>query len=212
LVDLLPLGRLHFHSLPLLPDLLLLLINHKVIVNSSQWLVIGEDLKHFLANSWEDLLAVPALAHRLVLVQWVFDVDELCIWDVLDKEPLDIDRARPFTLLFPKLVVPDIGSNSIEHFGYAAKMLGLVDAEHEVDVGVTGSDVFDDVGNLLAAILAVTITVIILLFELAQIKVGLIQNLVAILRGTPNIVFDRLVHIFFREGFDDEEAGVALVA
>ena len=212
---------LHFHPLALLPHLLLLLINHEIIVNSSQWLIIGEDLEHLLANSREDLLAVSSLTHRLVLIEWVFNVNELCIWDVLDKQPLYRNRTRPFAGLLPKLIMPYVSSDSIHHFGNAAEMLRLVDAEHEVHVGVTRRNILlNDISNLLTAALLLTIVVVVaaaaadvvLLFEFAQFKVGFIKDLVAILRRTPNIVFDRLVHIFLRKGFNYEEAGIALVS
>ena len=70
--------------LSFLPRLFLLFVDHEIVVNARQWLVVGEDLEHFLADFRVDFLAVPALAHGLVFVQRVLDVNELRIRNVFN--------------------------------------------------------------------------------------------------------------------------------
>lgn len=68
--------------------LLLLVVDHEVIVNSSQWFVICENLKHSFTNSWINLLAVATLTNWLVLIQRILNVYELCVRDVFHMKPL----------------------------------------------------------------------------------------------------------------------------
>ena len=78
------------------PEFLLFVVEFEIVKQLRTRLKVGKDLQHFFSNFWIDLLAVTSLASWLVLVVWVLDVDELGVWNILDKNPLDPDRTWPF--------------------------------------------------------------------------------------------------------------------
>lgn len=69
--------------------LLLLIVDHEVVVDASEWLVCSKDLEHSLSNTRVDLLAVSTLTNWFVLIERVFDMDELSVGYVLDMDPFD---------------------------------------------------------------------------------------------------------------------------
>lgn len=71
--------------------LLLLVIDGEIVKDSSHWLESCEDEKNSLTNLRINLLAITTLADWLVLIQWIFDMDKLCIWDIFDPKPLNIN-------------------------------------------------------------------------------------------------------------------------
>lgn len=85
----------------LLPELLLVIIIFEVIVEPGRRPEALENGHHPLACFWINFLAVSALASWLILVEWVLNVDELGVGDVLDVNPLYSEGSRPLSWLFP---------------------------------------------------------------------------------------------------------------
>lgn len=75
----------------LLPESLLVIVVFEVIVESRGRSEALEDRQHSLASFAVDLLAVPALTSWLVLVEWIFNMDELSVWNVLNVDPLNFE-------------------------------------------------------------------------------------------------------------------------
>ena len=78
-------------------ELFLLVIESEIIKELGGGFEGVEDVEHLLTDFREDFLAVTALTSWLVLIERVFEVDELEVWDVLYLKPLDLDRARPLS-------------------------------------------------------------------------------------------------------------------
>lgn len=110
----------------LLPEFLLVIIVFEVIVKSRGGSEALEDRQHSLASFGVDLLAVPALASWLVLVERVFNMDELSVWNVLNVDPLDFEGAWPFSWLLPQVCMVFFMVDSLDHLGNSTEMLGLV--------------------------------------------------------------------------------------
>jgi hypothetical protein len=104
------------------PELLLLVVELEVIVQPGRCAVVRKDEKHPLTYLPEELLAVTTLACRLVVVERVLDMDELRVWDILDVQPLELDRAWPLSCLLPELVVLLVVVDLGLHLGHAAEM------------------------------------------------------------------------------------------
>lgn len=97
-VSLLELGLL---SEPLLPKLLLIIVIFEVVVEPGRGSEALEDGHHPLACLRVNFLAVSPLASWLVLVEWVLNMDELGVRDVLDVNPFYSEGSRPLPWLFP---------------------------------------------------------------------------------------------------------------
>jgi len=110
----------------LLPEFLLVIVVFEVIIKSRGRSEALEDRQHSLASFGVDLLAVPALASWLVLVEWIFDMDELSVWNVLDVDPLNFERAWPFSWLLPQVRVVLFVVDSLDHLCDSTEMFGLV--------------------------------------------------------------------------------------
>lgn len=85
----------------LLPKLLLIIIIFEVIVEPGRRPEALENGHHPLARFWINFLAVSALTSWLILVEWILNVDELGVGDVLDVNPLYSEGSRPLSWLFP---------------------------------------------------------------------------------------------------------------
>lgn len=85
----------------------------------------------------------------------------------------------------------DFRVNSTQHFCDATEVLGLVDAEEEVDFRLWLQ------------------TLLLRKFEVLDVNISGVEDLVASLCGAPDVVLDGLVDVFLRVGLDDEEATVA---
>lgn len=123
LIHLLTMRSLDPLLMSFLPRLFLLLIYHEVVVDARQRLIVREDLEHLLADLRVDFLAVPALAHRLVLVQRVLDVNKLRIRNVFNVQPVDGNGAGPLALLLPECVVLLVRLDAIHHLGNSTEVL-----------------------------------------------------------------------------------------
>lgn len=75
----------------LLPEFLLVIVVFEVVVKSCGRSEALEDRQHSLTGFGVDLLAVPALTSWLVLVEWIFNMDELGVWNVLNVDPLNFE-------------------------------------------------------------------------------------------------------------------------
>lgn len=60
-----------------------------------------ENGHHPLTCFGVNLLAVSALASWLILVEWVLNMDELGVGDILDVNPFYSEGSRPLSWLFP---------------------------------------------------------------------------------------------------------------
>lgn len=108
------------------PEFLLVIIVFEVVVKSRGRSEALEDRQHSLAGFGVDLLAVPALTSWLVLVEWIFNMDELSVWNVLNVDPLNFERAWPFSWLLPQVLMVLFVVDSLDHLCNSTEMLGLV--------------------------------------------------------------------------------------
>ena len=109
------------------------------------------------------------MASGLVLIEWVFDVDELRVWNVLDEEPINLDRTRPLVVLLPEVLVRNAMFDFRDHFGNTTEMLRLVDTEEEEDMRIL---------QLLEGLGVHGLRVCILLFEILEVLKGIIEKFV----------------------------------
>lgn len=93
--------ELRLLSESLLPKLLLIIVILEIIVEPGRRSEALEDRHHPLACFGVNFLAVSPLASWLVLVEWVLNVDELGVGDVLDVNPLYSEGSWPLSRLFP---------------------------------------------------------------------------------------------------------------
>lgn len=89
--------------------------------------------EHALTDFGVDLLTISALASRSVLVQRIFNVDELSVGNVLYLNPVNIDRTRPLSILLPHIMVFEFVVNFAEHFGQTAEMFGFINAKEQIN-------------------------------------------------------------------------------
>ena len=80
-----------FGRLLLVSRLFLFIVNQEVVVDPCERLVALKHEEHSFSDLGVDLLAISTLANWLVLVQRIFNVDKLSIWNVLDIDPLELD-------------------------------------------------------------------------------------------------------------------------
>ena len=64
-------------------------------------------------------------------------MDELGVWDVFNVFPFDFNGPWPFSALVPHVWQGLLVVDPRNHFGHAAKMLGLIDAEKQMDIGIS---------------------------------------------------------------------------
>lgn len=156
--------------------LLPLLVVREVVEDRRCVLEAVDDLHHLNPVAVGNLLRVARVRHRLVLVVLQPDMAQLRVGHVLDVNPLDAERALPLVLR------PDARIGIVVdrryHLSDAAKVARAVDREEQVDDAA-------------------------LLFAFAE---RLIQSLVAVLGGAPNLVFDAAMNVVLRVGFDDKES------
>ena len=93
--------ELHLLNEPLLSKLLLIIVIFEVIVEPGGGSEALENGHHSLTCFRVNLLAVSALASWLILVEWVLNMDELGVGDVLDVNPFYSEGSRPLSWLFP---------------------------------------------------------------------------------------------------------------
>lgn len=117
-------------------EFLLLVVELEIVKELGRGSEIVEDPKHALANFGVNFLTVSALASRSVLVQRVFDVDELSVWNIFDLDPLNIDGSWPFSILFPHVLIHVLMIDCSHHLGQAAEMLGFVHAEKQINLSL----------------------------------------------------------------------------
>lgn len=165
-------------------ELFLFVIKLEIIEQLRSRPKTGENHQHLLAYFWKDFLAVAALAGWSVLIEGVFDVDELSIWYILNLYPLNTQRPWPLAFLLPQVLVLFSVIYPARHLCYPTKVLGLVDTEEEIDI---------------------SFYVLIFLIKFSNLLISLIKNLVPSFRRAPNFIFDGLVHVFFGVGFNYEE-------
>ena len=132
---------LFFLSIPFLIDcfvlsskFLLILINLKIIKNSGLRLELLKNLKHLFTNLWSNFLTVPSLTNRLVLIKRIFQINELRVRNVFDRNPIDWNWARPFVWLSPKIIMSDIFSNCSKHLCNSTEMFWFVNTEHQINI------------------------------------------------------------------------------
>lgn len=133
---LLPVSKLLFDFQLFESELFLLVIKCKIIKKFGWWFEIKENLEHSFANFWKYFLAVSALTSWFVLIKWIFNVNELGVWNILYLNPLNVNRACPLVLLLPNIRMIGAMIYSIKHFGNSAKLLWLIHAEKEVNFGI----------------------------------------------------------------------------
>lgn len=109
--------------------LLLLIVEFEVIKKLRRRPESVENGKHFLTNLGIYLLAVSTLASWTILVEWILDVNELRVWNILDLCPFYLDGPWPFALLLPEVVVVLLVINCTLHLGYSTEVLRFVNTE-----------------------------------------------------------------------------------
>lgn len=156
--------------------LLTLLVVREVIEDRRRVLEAMNDFHHLNSVTVGNFLRVTRVCHRLVLVVLQANMTQLRIGNILNVDPLHAERALPLVLR-PNARV-GIVVDRRDHLSDTAEMSAAVDRKEEVN----------DAGVLFA------------------VTECLIQSLVAVLRGAPNLVFDAAVNVVFRVGFDDKES------
>lgn len=110
-------------DLSLLSKLLLVVIIFEVIIESGRRSEALKDSYHPLTSFRINFLAVSSLTGWFVLIEWVLNVDKLSIWNILDEDPFNPERARPLARLFPELSMVLFVVDSLSHFGNTTEML-----------------------------------------------------------------------------------------
>lgn len=110
-------------------EFLLLVIKLEIVKELGGRSEIVENGEHTLTNFGIDLLTISALASRSVLVQGVFNVDELSIGDIFDLHPLNIDGPWPLSILLPHILILELVVDLARHLGQTAEMLRFIHAE-----------------------------------------------------------------------------------
>ena len=133
-----------------------------------------KDLEHHFTLLWRDLLRVPGVGDGLVFIVFQPNVTQLGVGHILDIDPLDLELA------FELVLDPDSGSgvavvHTAQHFSHATKVSGSVD----------GKEQENGAGPVLGL-------------------VGRVQPLVAVICGTPDLVFDASMNVIFTEALDDK--------
>ena len=131
-----PIHAWHFPKPKFTKKLVMRAIKCKIIKKFGWWFEIKENLEHSFANFWKYFLAVSALTSWFVLIKWIFNVNELGVWNILYLNPLNVNRPCPLVLLLPNIRMIGAMIYSIKHFGNSAKLLWLIHAEKEVNFGI----------------------------------------------------------------------------
>ena len=141
-------GYLAHHLLLLLP----LLVVGEVVEDGGGVFVGGDDLQHLLGLLQGDLLRVPRVGDRLVVVVLQADVPQLAVGHVLHKQPVDVELALPLVL------GPDAGAGAVvhgrAHLGHAAEVPAAVHAEQQVHRALGGHGAEGAVQPLVAVLRA----------------------------------------------------------
>ena len=135
-LDVLPLAlhlRLLFIGLQL-PEFLLLIVELEVVNQPGCRDVVGKHDQHLLASLRVILCAVSSLTSWLVLIQRVFDVDELVVGNVFNMQPLNLDLAWPLAALLPEIVAFLSVLDVTLHLADSTEVLGLIDRKEKVNV------------------------------------------------------------------------------
>ena len=133
-----------------------------------------KDLEHHFTLLGRDLLRVPGVGDGLIFIVLQPNVTQLGVGHILDINPLDLELA------FELVLDPDSGSgvavvHTAQHFSHATKVSGSVD----------GKEQENGAGPVLGL-------------------VGRVQPFVAVICGTPDLVFDASMNVIFTEALDDK--------
>lgn len=120
--------------------LLSLLIVGEVIKDGGGVFEAHDDLQHLLGLLQRDLLSVPRVGHRLVVVVFQPDVPQLAIRHVFHKQPVHVKLA------FPLVLRPNASTGAVvhgrEHLCHATEVAAAIDAEQQIDraFGIDGTE------------------------------------------------------------------------
>lgn len=103
--------------------LFLLIIKLEIVKELGGRPEASENHEHLFTNFGEHFLAVTSLASRSVLIERIFNVDELGIGNILNLNPFNADGAWPLVLLLPEVLVLFSVVHSGCHPGDSAKVL-----------------------------------------------------------------------------------------
>jgi hypothetical protein len=118
-------------SLLLLLGTLLVVIEGEIVQDRRDMSEVLEYAQHLKARLKRNLLCVPAVGHRLVLVLRNGNVAEVPVAHILDNMPLNIKQTLPLILL--PVVNTSVKVNWADHFSHSTELTTSIHREEKKD-------------------------------------------------------------------------------
>lgn len=155
---------------------LTLLVMNEIVKDRGGVLERMYDLQHLLPFGIRHFLYVTRMGHRFVFIVLQTNVAQMRIGHVLNVHPFHLELTLPLVLV--PYARHRVVVNGRHHLGNATEMSRTVDREEQVNETCV-------------------------VFALAE---SLIQTLISVIGGTPNLVFYAPMDVIFRIGFYYEES------